>query len=297
MSAYVRCNHLLARGQYQEAKQVALAGLHENPNNAYLLSALARAFRGMKDPVQALKFAEQAVALVPHEAELLAELGYMQRACNADDKAVETLRSARSLEPDSRFVMLVSIDILLSHPKIKSRRSTLLQEARDVADAGVLASPNSSSVHVADGRVHLAQKQLTAAEVAARRALGIDANNASALTLLAEATAKQGRTHEAGDYYVQAGRADPTSEGAIEGLREMSNGRIVFLVIVLILIFVILASIGGPSLLVMPLLMAGAIGAIVFVGDAMTKHSQKRNAERKLNPDAQNILDQDRRQR
>ncbi len=247
----------------------------------------------MEDPVQALKFAEQAVAIEPHDAELLAELGYMQRACNATGKAVETVRAARAIDPTSRFAMLVSIDILLSGGS-RRERTSMISEAREVADAGVLAHPNSSAMHVADGHVHLAQKQVTAAEVSARRALNIDPNNAAALNLLAAATAKQGRTHEAGDYYVQAGRADPTSDDAIDGLRQISNGRIVFLAVVLILVFVILGSIGGPSFLVLPFLMAASIGAIVFIGDAMTKQSQKRTASRKLSPEAQNILDQDR---
>lgn len=293
VSTYARCNILLARGQFRDAKEAALAGLSEDPNNAYLLSALARSLRGMEDPVQAHKFAEQAVAIEPHDSELMAELAYMQRACNASAKAVETARAARALDPTSRFAMLVSVDILLSGTSRRERASMIL-EAREVADAGMLAHPNSCAVHVADGHVHLAQKQVTAAEVSARRALNIDPNDAAALTLLAAATAEQGRTHEASDYYVQAGRADPTSNDAIDGLRQLSNGRIVFLAVVLILIFVILGSIGGPSFLVLPVLMAASIGAIVFIGDAMTKQSQKRTAARKLSPEAQNILDQDR---
>lgn len=298
MSAYIRCNMLLAKGQYREAKELALTELSQSPNDANLLSAIARSYRGLNDPVQALSFAQRAVAAEPHDAEFLAELAYMQDLCGAGDAALETVRSALSIDPNNHFVIMIAVS-LLTHAR-RSRRArdrAMVEEARTVVDGGVIAHPDSSSMHVADGRVHMAQRQYAGAEVSARHALEIDPHNASAMMLLADATAKQGRTHEAGDVYVQAAKADPTSDNALAGLREISSGRLVFLVVVLGLVFVILASLGGPSIIVMPLIMAGAIGSIVFLGDALTNRAEKKTAARKLSPNAQSILDQDRRLR
>ncbi len=298
VDAYTRCNQLLDVGRFREARQAALEGLADEPEDAYLHSALARAFRGLNDPLQALSFSEKAVALDPHAAELVAELGYMQLFSGDPDQAVETLRSARSLEPDNSFVIRVSVAVLLGHPKAaKQRGRELLVEARAVADGGVQAHPHHPSMHVASGRVHLAEKQHSGAEVAARHALSIDPTNVSAMTLLADVLAKEGRTHEAGDVYVQAAIADPTSDYALDGLRDVSSGRIVLLAAIIVLLCVVLASIGGPSFIVLPVIMAVVIGAIVFVGDALTKRSEKKTASRKLNPKAQSILDQDRRLR
>jgi len=286
-------------GRFSEAKAEALEGLAHDPEDAHLHSVLAHSLLGLNDPVQGYSFMEKAVALAPHDPELLAELGLFQLAVNRRKTAVETLRSARSINPDSRQVLLLSVHVLLSDPKIKTPiiRDEILREARAVAEGAVLAHPNSAAAHTADGRVHLAEKNAASAEASARRALEIDPNNAHALTLLGQALAKQGRTHDAGELYIQASRADPTSDQALEELRSLSAGKMILLGVVLFALFGVLASLGGPSLLVVPLIMVLAIGGIVVLGDFMSKRSQKRTASKRLNPDAQDILDQDRRYR
>jgi len=286
-------------GRYAEAKEASLEGLSQDPDDAYLLSILAHSLLGLNDPVQGYSFMEQAVALEPHDPELLAELGIFQLAVNQRKKAVQTLRSARSINPDNRRVLLLSIHVMLTDPNIKRPilRDNILREARAVAEGARLAHPDSASVHTADGRVHLAAKDAASAEDSARRALAIDPNNANALTLLGTALAKQGRTHDAGELYIQATRADPSSSDALEELRSLSAGKMILLGIALFVMFGVLASIGGPSLLVVPLIMVLAIGGIVFLGDMLSKRSQKKTASKRLNPDAQDILDQDRRLR
>lgn len=296
---YLHCESLLAKGRYRDAREAAVEALSRDPENPLLLSALSRSFLGLNEPLQAHSFASQAVAQAPGSADLVALLGLTELAAGSQKKAAETLRNARSIDPDNLYVLQLSVYVLLADPKVKSplTRSNILLEARAVADGAVSAHPDNARAHITSGRVHLAAKEYAEAEEAARYGLAIEPNNAEALTLLGMATDKQGRTHDAGDFFVQASKADPTSSDALDEMRSMSTGWMILLAVSLLLLFGFLGSIGGPSLLVVPLIMVGAIGGVVVLGDMMTKRSQRKTARKKLRPDAQNILDQDRKLR
>lgn len=299
MDEYLNCERLLNAGRYSEAREAAVQALGRDPENPALLSLLGRSFLGLNDPVQAHSFMTQAVALAPGDASLVAMLGLTELAAGSQSQAVQTLRNARSIDPDNLYVLQLSTYVLLADSKIKNplTRKGVLQEAQAVAEGAVSAHPDSAGAHIARGKVHLAAKEYSEAEETARYALAIEPNNADALTLLGVATAKQGRTHDAGDFFIQASRADPTRSDALDELRSISTGRMVLLGVVLLVLFGFLGTIGGPSLLVVPLIMVGAIGGVVVLGEMMTKRSQQTTAKRKLRTDAQDILDQDRKLR
>ena len=287
---------LLSKGQYSKARQAAVEALAREPEDAYLHSLIGRAYLGLNDPLQAHSFVSKAVALAPGESSFLAQLGIIELTAGNQRQAAETLRSARSIDPDNLYVLNLSISVLLADPKIRNplRRDAILDEASAVADGAVSAHPNSPSAHIARARVHVAAKEYAEAEDSARYALAIEPNNADALTLLGKAAAKQGRTHDAGDFLIQASKADPTSDQALSELRSISSGWLILLGVVVIAGSIFLGTIGGPTLLVIPLIMAAAIGGIVMLGDMLSKWSERNTARRKLHPDAQDILDQDR---
>ena len=278
MDAFEHSSSLLAMGRYREAKAEALEGLKRDPENPHLLCVLAHSLLGMNDPVQGHSFMTQAVALQPSNPELIAELGLFELAIGQYSKAVDTVRSARSINPDNRRVLLLSIQVLLADPALENplKRTDVLHEARAVADGAIDAHPFDPSVHVAHGQVHLAAKDAPEAESSARRALELEPDNASALNLLSTALNKQGKSNDAGELRTQAMPAYPTSSNPMPEPRSLSAGRAVLAIAIFFVLSVVLAGIGGPALLVVPVIMAIAIGSIVMIGDFLSTRSNSR---------------------
>ena len=278
MDAFEHSSSLLAMGRYREAKAEALEGLKRDPENPHLLCVLAHSLLGMNDPVQGHSFMTQAVALQPSNPELIAELGLFELAIGQYAKAVDTVRSARSINPDNRRVLLLSIQVLLADPALENplKRTDVLHEARAVADGAIDAHPFDPSVHVAHGQVHIAAKDAAEAESSARRALELEPDNASALNLLSTALNKQGKSNDAGELGTQAMSAYPTSSNPMPEQRSLSGGRAVLAIVILFVLSVVLAGIGGPTLLVVPVIIAIAIGSIVMIGDFLSTRSNSR---------------------
>ena len=278
MDAFEHSSSLLAMGRYREAKAEALEGLKRDPENPHLLCVLAHSLLGMNDPVQGHSFMTQAVALQPSNPELIAELGLFELAIGQYSKAVDTVRSARSINPDNRRVLLLSIQVLLADPALENplKRTDVLHEARAVADGAIDAHPFDPSVHVAHGQVHIAAKDAAEAESSARRALELEPDNASALNLLSTALNKQGKSNDAGELRTQAMPAYPTSSNPMPEQRSLSAGRAVLAIAIFFVLSVVLAGIGGPALLVVPAIMAIAIGSIVMIGDFLSTRSNSR---------------------
>jgi len=218
-------------------------------------------------------------------------LSHLGRHEIADDSFLESL----ALDPHNMFTLSARVEAIIRDPRTGRRKhkSERISAARTSADTLLSVYPNAAISHLMDAKVRLASKDFRGCEKSATEALRIEPSNPVGHQLIGLAAEAQGNTRQAGDAYVSAQRADPTSSTGVEGLRRLGKGAAAPLGFGAFLIFRLIARGGraAGSAVAVVLLIVAAIGLVVF----MVNRSQraKTAAKQSLSPEAQAILEQD----
>ena len=86
---------------WSAARRSYEAVLKIRPDDAEALNNLTHVLLAQKDPVNALKMAERALALKPTAAHIIGTLGWAAHKAGQNDRALQHLRDARLRDPDS----------------------------------------------------------------------------------------------------------------------------------------------------------------------------------------------------
>ena len=293
-SNYLRAQQLLDLGRYDEARAIARESLAANPDQVQMLSVLADAEGELGDTRGALETVERALALAPDDATYNAQRGYFLSTLNRHEDADESFVQALTYDPTNAYALAARVEAILRDPRSRKRKhkSERLGAARYCADTLLSNYPNRAMSHLMDSKVKLAQKDYDAAEQAAREALRVEPDNAIGHQLVGIAAEAKGETRKAGDAYVSAQRADPTSSTGIDGLRRLGKGAVAPIGFIGFLLLRTGARIGrAAGSVVVAVLVIAAVGALIY----FLRESRKEQAASKvdLSPEARSILDQD----
>lgn len=226
MSHLIKGLQLVQLRRYDEAVDALEAQLATNPADTNALRLLCLAECGREDPTAGLRYVQRAVSIAPDDGRnhsmrgiALSELKHFDEAYAAFDRSLE-------LRPTSARTRADYVNAILRDPKMEGRlpNRQLRAKALTLAKQAVELEPEQIDSHLAMAKAHAIDRSWKKAEEAARRALTIDASNATALTVLAAVQEQQGKLREAGDSYVAAGRADPTRASAdnLSGLGKLA---------------------------------------------------------------------------
>ncbi|MBE7159402.1 MAG: tetratricopeptide repeat protein, partial [Rhodospirillales bacterium] len=194
-------------GDLDRAEATARQGMSLNTlNPVYFLRLLSNIFSKRRDFVQALSFAEQAVAAEPtnmmshlHIANLQLQTGDLDAAERASRKALEL--SPTSPTDSARFLILLS--------RVAQARNDLAG-AIALAEQAVVADPQDASNHGRHAELLMYAGELDHAEASARRALTISPETpAPYLRLLGIIERQRKRLPEAINLMQQAIAANP----------------------------------------------------------------------------------------
>lgn len=293
-SEYIRVEQLIDLGRFAEARDLARESLEEAPDDAMMLSKLADIERHISGPERALEIVERALALDGQRATFHAQRAYFLSLIGRHEEADAGFVDALTLDPNHRFALAARVEAVLRDPRSTKRKhkSERMGAAKYCADALLTTYPNTAVSHLMDAKVKLANRDFDGCDAAAAHALRLEPDNPVGHQLVGLAAEAKGDTRKAGDAFVSAQRIDPTSSTGLEGLRRLGKSAI--------------APIGFATFLVLRLglragratgsIIAGIVLFAVFGAIAYFFHQQRKVAEEQrvdLSPEAQSILDQD----
>ena len=222
MSELARVHALLRLGRDQEAAQAAEEALAADPDDVDLLLALADAQAGF-DPGAAVSAAKRAVERGPQDPDALRVLARCHWREGSLNLALEAVDAMMAIAPTMPEAHSYRAGILLQNATQHGRpHKKTLAKAAESADRAVELAPNFAAAHYLRGQVALALKDRVTAERSARRVLAIDPEDSRGHELLGSIAEARGDVRTAGDHYLAAGRADPSS-GAAERLASLST--------------------------------------------------------------------------
>jgi len=290
-----RIQQLLNLNRVTEARDLAKSSLAEDPEDPALLSLLADAEYLLDGPGVALPIVEQALSIEPKRAAFHAQRGHFLSHHGRHEAAEEGFLRALAIDPTHQFALTARVEAILRDPRTGRRKhkEERLRAARSSADALLSTYPNAAVSHLTDAKVKLANEDFIGCEAAATEGLRISPENPIGHQLIGFAAEGQGKTREAGDAFVRAQRADPTSTTGLEGLRRLGKGAAAPLGFGAFLVFRLISRTGriAGGAIAAVLVIAVVIGLIYYV--VQRSERQKTTAKQTLSPEAQAILDQD----
>ncbi len=290
----VRVQQLLGLRRYEEARDLARQSLVEAPEDAYMISQLATAERELSGDAEALKIIERAIALDHGRASYHAQRAYYLSHLGRHEEADEGFVEALTMDPTNSFALTARVEAIIRDPRSAKRRtkSERLGAARYCADSMLSNYPNSATSHLMDAKVRLANNDFDGCDASASQALRLEPDNAVGHQLIGLAAEAKGDTRKAGDAFVSAQRADPTSSTGLEGLRRLGKGAaapIGFIVFLLLRTGVRAGRATGSALAAV--LIIAAVGTAAYYVHQRRKEKALSKAD--LSSDARAILDQD----
>lgn len=291
-----RVQHLLDLNRAVEARDLARTFVADDPRNATMLSLLADAENSTDGPAAALATIERALSIDHENSSYHAQRGYFLSHLGEHDEAEESFTNALSRNPTNTYALSANVEAILRDPRTNRRRhkATKLAVAESRANVLLSAHPSAAISHLMDAKVRLAKGDFPGCDASARRALKIEPDNSIGHQLIGLAAEAMGHNRAAGDAYVNAQRADPTSSTGIDGLRRLGKGAaapIGFgLFLALRLGVQVTRHTTGIAALALAVTLIGV--AIVFIASRRKKLVNK--AEAKLSSEARSILEQDR---
>ncbi len=291
-----RVQHLIDLNRPEEARDLARSFLAEDPQDASMISMLADAEYKTDGPAVALATIERAIALEHTNGTFHAQRGYFTSNLGHHDKADEAFATALMHDPRNSYALSAHVEAILRDPATSRRRKKAprLALAESRVQSLLHSHPHAAITHLMDSKVRLAHNEFEACDAAARRALEIEPNNPIAHQLVGLAAEAMGDTRTAGDAYVSAQKADPTSSTGLEGLRRLGQGAALPIGFGLFIALRMGVRVGRYTsglvgVLIVVALLAAAGGFIYY-----QRNETRRKAEAKLSQNARQILDQDR---
>lgn len=290
-----RVQHLLDLDRAEEARDLARTYIIDDPQDTTMISMLADAEYRTDGPEVALATIERALAIDHDDSTCHAQHGYFLSNLRRHDDADNSFNAALNCNPTNSYALSAHVEAILRDPRSNRRRTKETRLALAYSRVQVLLAtyPQAAISHLMDGKIHLARGQYAQCDAAARRALAIEPNNPIGHQLIGLAAESMGNTRVAGDAYVQAQKADPTSSTGIEGLRRLGKGAAIPVGFGIFLALRLGVRVGKY----MSGVLAGAF-VVLLVGAAIAfliaqSKKQDREAKEKLSPQARNVLDQD----
>lgn len=210
---------LLAVGQVQRARELALAHLAADPDDPFAHLALSRVHEQAGDAASALASAEAALGKAPdldvawlQRAAVLLELGRFA-------ESEESVRRAIALDPDDAghhgfYASLLSV----CDRDVQALRR---------AEHALSLDPDRPWLHTlrAQLMLHVPAQEWLLTEEAARTALRLDPESPRNHAVLGLVLFRSGRNEEAEERFRSALAADPNEPLALRGLSELVKGR------------------------------------------------------------------------
>ncbi len=291
-----RVQHLLDLGRASEARDLARSLVANDPRDHAMFSMLADAEISTDGPETSLATIERALAIEPESSTYHAQRGHYLAQLGRHDESDDSFVQALTLNSMNSYALSAHVEAILRDPRTTRRRhkAARLALADSRAQALLHHYPNAAISHLMDSKVRLAHDDYVASDAAARRALAIEPNNPIGHQLVGFAAEARGDTRAAGDAFVNAQKADPTSSTGIEGLRRLGKGAAAPIGFGLFLAvrFGVKAGQRASGMLAVAfivLVVAGTVAYLVW----RSKESQ-REAEARLSSQARDVLEQDR---
>lgn len=291
-----RVQHLLDLGRAPEARDLARSLVAQDPRDHAMFSMLADAEMSTDGSEASLATIERALAIDPESSTYHAQRGHYLANLGRHDDSDESFIAALTLNSMNTYALSAHVEAILRDPRTTRRRhkAARLALADSRAQALLHHYPNAAISHLIDSKVRLAHKDYVASDAAARRALAIEPNNSVGHQLVGFAAEARGDARAAGDAFVNAQKADPTSSTGIEGLRRLGKGAAAPIGFGLFLALRLGVRVGrGTSGLVAVGLIVIVVAAAVAFLVSRRKQSQ-REAEGRLSSHARDVLEQDR---
>lgn len=261
-----------------------------------MLSMLADAQKTTDGPEASLATIDRALAIDHENSTYHAQRGHFLARLKRHDESDASFTDALSFNPTNSYALSAHVEAIISDPRTARRRSKVgrLALADSRVQALLLHYPDASISHLMDSKVRLASGEYAACDAAARRALAIEPDNPIGHQLIGLAAEATGDTRAAGDAFVNAQRADPTSSKGIEGLRRLGKGAAapIGFGVFLALRLGFRAGRYVSSVVAIVLIVALVIAAVAFLINR--RNQAQRDAEASLSKQARDVLDQDR---
>ena len=216
---FARVEHLLAVGQYDRAKELAVEQIANDPDDPRSYLALSRVWLHLDEPERAVEAAAEAVRLAPewpstwsvHSAALLAA----GRFAAAETSLIEALR----LDPDDGSLCEMYTRLL----SLCGRSEEALTWARRALEL----DPDSENAHQLFAamlhKVHPSKWQLS--EESARRSVELNPDDADGFAILGLIVMTRRRLDEAEQHFRTALQLDPNNQLALQGLAQLVMGK------------------------------------------------------------------------
>ena len=219
VGAFSRIDHLLAVGQLERARELAVEQIAAEPNDPSSYLALSRVLIHLNEAERAVEAAAEAIRLDPewsatwsvHSAALLAA----GRFSESETSLLEALRQ----QPDDgvlceRYARLLSMCGRSRDALVWARRALELD-------------PDSETAHQVFAallhKVHPAKWDLS--EEVARRAVTLNPDDADGFAILGSIVMTRKRLDEAERYFRVALELDPNNQLALQGLAHLVMGK------------------------------------------------------------------------
>lgn len=291
-----RVQHLLDLGRATEARDLARSLVAQDPRDHAMFSMLADAEMSSEGPEASLATIERALAIDPESSTYHAQRGHYLAHLGRHDDSDESFVAALTLNSMNSYALSAHVEAILHDPRTTRRRhrAARLALADSRAQALLHHYPNSVISHLIDSKVRLAHDDYVAADAAARRALAIEPNNPIGHQLVGLAAEARGDTRAAGDAFVNAQKADPTSSTGIEGLRRLAKGAAAPLGFGVFLAVRLGVRVGqrASGILAVAVIVIVVAAAVAFL--VSRRKQSQREAEDALSSRARDVLEQDR---
>lgn len=276
------------------AVELAEAGLADDPDDATVHVLLAIAHRAAGDQARARVAADRALSLEQADPWVW-HVAALTRIDSKRDRSegIELLERALQLDPDfvPSHVTMASVFAQVAFNR-KGREN--LAKADRHANVAMRLAPESPDGYHAMSLVCQARGDAPGAHWFATEAVRRDPSNARARAALADAAAASGDLRSAGDHYVAAGKLEPSGR-SLQGLRGL-RVNLPIGIFGLWVVFRLAAGIAGSFGYRGPTVAVGTVAILAVLGLAYVA-LRRLLTDRKLSPEARQVLATDRRNR
>jgi tetratricopeptide (TPR) repeat protein len=217
MAVAARASALLSLGRPQEAEQMVRDALQAEPDDAALLTVLARALLDQDRYSEAGEAATRIVAADPENVAGLSCLAAAAAGQRRNAKALAVVARAVQLAPNTADLHRQHAEILLANNR-RAQSLTAARRARSLA-------PHSASIAAVLGRILLANGQVEQARAEIDRALSLDPEDARAHRAAGLFELQRGGTAESIKRYRESLRLNPADKAARRGLATALKSR------------------------------------------------------------------------